>query len=363
MIFPLKTLQILLIGAYFVTGMRATAGVVISSPSNGAKISSPVQLVASSQGSQPQSMSVYVNNNQVLQKWGVSSINTALSLNAGSYTIKVLAQYQNNRSSTATTSVTVPASSSNPTPTPTPTPPTSSGSSVADQIAADMQGKNEGYPHGVPLSYDWANGPFISLGNNSNGQKAITSWGLVYEAAEGNPATNTRVNIRDMQTYFLQKSTGKWLLLQNTSAPNGDAYVEDFSGDSNKPADIRHESDGSISVTAGGGYNFHFYPPDRASINPNDIGGIVVVVQARLIVGDPSKPDDRNIARYLAGAGADYYPALTGGGSGNQSYNPAVGGGKLKYVQSQWRSFSMTTMSQSQLESNPPPVNLSGILP
>jgi hypothetical protein len=374
----LKTIQILLIGAYFVSAMQATATVLISSPSSGATVSSPVQLVASNQGPQPQSMSVYINNTQILRNQDVSSIKTGLNLNAGRYTIKVLAQYQNHRASTATAYVTVAAAAAptpnpppthtstptpTPTPTPAPTPPAASGNSVAAQIAGDMQGKNEGYPHGVPLSYDWANGPVVTMGNNSNGWQAITSWGLVYEAAEGNPATNTRVNIRDMQTYFLQKSTGKWLLLQNTSAPTGSAYVEDFSGDSNKPADIRHESDGSISVTAGGGYNFHFYPADRASVNPNDIGGIVVVLAARLIVGDSSKADDRSSARYLCGAGADYYPALTGGWPGNSSANPGVANGKLKYVQTEWRSYAMTTMSQSQLEGNPPPVNLSGIQP
>lgn len=245
----------------------------------------------------------------------------------------------------------------------TPAPPTSSGISVADQIAADMQGKNEGYPHGVPLSYDFANRPVVTMGNNSNGWQAITSWGAIYAAAEGNPATNTRVNIRDMRTYLLQKSSGKWLLLQNTSVPDGAAYLEDFSGDLNKPADIRHESDGTISVTAGGGYNFHFYPVNRASINPNDIGGIVVVIQARLIIGDPSKPDDRISARYLCTAGADYYPALMGGWPGNESFNPGVAISKMKYVRSEWRSFAMTTLTRNQLESNPPPVNLNGIQP
>jgi hypothetical protein len=201
------------------------------------------------------------------------------------------------------------------------------------------------------------------MGNNSNGWRAITAWGALYEAAEGNPAKNTRVNIRNMQTYFLQKSTGKWLLLQNTSTPDGAAYYEDFSGDLNKPADVRTEADGTISATAGNGYNFHFYPSDRASINPDDIGGVVVVLQARLITADPTKADDRSSAHYLIGAGADYYPALTGGWPGNASYNPGVALGKMKYVQSDWRSFAMTTMTQSQLESNPPPVNLSGILP
>ena len=222
-----------------------------------------------------------------------------------------------------------------------------------------MQGNNEGYPHGVPLSYDWANGPVIDMGNNANGQQAITSWGVVYVASQGNPATNTRVNIRNMRLFFLQKATGKWLLLQNTSTPEGEAYPEDFQGNS-VAGDVRTESDGTISVTAGNGYNFHFYPSNRAAINPKDIGGVVALFEARLIVANSAKADDRSIAQYLCSAGADYYPSVTGPGIQN---NPSVANGKLKYVQSAWRSFAMTTMTQSALESNPPPVDLTGILP
>lgn len=305
-------------------------------------------------------MAIYVNGILITQENRTNSIEASVNLDPGNYTVKVVAQ-NGYRASVATSSITV-ADSVPPSPPSNPAPP-SSGLSVADQIAQDMQGKNEGNPHGVPLSYDWAVGPVVVMGNNPDGWQAITSWGALYEAAEGNPATNTRVNIRNMQTYLLQKSSGKWLLLQNTSQPDGAAYVEDFSGDANKPADVRTEPDGTISATAGGGYNFHFYPANRASINPNDVGGIVVVVQARLIVGDPSKPDDRAIARYLLGSGADYYPALTGSWPGNADHNPGVALGKMKYVQSYWRSFAMTTMTQSQLENNPPPINLSGIAP
>ena len=221
----------------------------------------------------------------------------------------------------------------------------------------------KGTPHGVPPSFGWAHAPVMVMGNDAKGWKAITAWGAIYEDAKGNPATNTRVNIRDMQTYFLQKSTGKWLLLQHTTSPMGAAYHEDFSGDINKPADIRHEPDGTISVTAGGGFNFHFYPVTRATIDPSDIGGIVVVVVARLIVADPAKPDDRSSARYLCMGGADYYPAMEGGWPGDASYNPGVALGKFKYVRSEWRSFAMTTLSLSQITSNPPPINLDGILP
>jgi len=302
-------------------------------------------------------MSVYVNNAAVLQEQWVSSIGTALSLAPGTYTIQVQAQYRRS-SSTASVSITVPSSVTPPPPV-NPPPPPPTPSSVAAQIYNDMTGSNEGFPHGVPLSWDWANGPVIDLGNNSQGQAAITAWGVVYIASQGNPAVNTRVNIRDVQLYFLQNSTGKWLLLQNTSTPDGEDYPENFAGNS-VPGDSRTEPDGTISVTAGNGYNFHFYPSTRGSINPNDIGGVVAVIQARLIVGNPALPDDRSTAQYLMSAGADYYPSTTGPGIQN---NPSVGNGKMKYVRDNWRSFAMTTLTLSQLQSNPPPINLSGILP
>lgn len=347
----------------FFFGLHAWAAVVIKAPANGATVTSPVPLNLTVTGFFPNAIQVYDNSNQVIQKSGTSSIQTTLTLTPGSHTITAVAIYGRSRSDSAKVTITVSS-------------PTSGGGSgggtggggttnpsLAAQIAGDMQGGNEGFPHGVPLSYDWANGPVMGLGNNSNGMRAMTAWGVVYVAAEGNPATNTRVNIRDMQAYLLQKSSGKWLLLQNTSTPEGAAYVEDFSGDSNKPADIRYESDGTISVTAGGGFNFHFDPPGRASINPSDIGGIVTLFQARLIVGNPSKPDDRSSARYIASSGGDYWPDLTGGMPPGQTSEPAIALGKMKYVQTGWRSFAMTTMSQTQLTNNPPPINLSGIAP
>ena len=255
-------------------------------------------------------IAVYDNSSLILKQNGVSEVNASLNLTTGPHTIIVEVSQSLGKTAgvSATTSITVSGVAN---------------SAWWSEIASDMTGLNEGYPHGVP-GYAWASGPVIEMGNNANGWKALTGWGVVYEAAEGNPATNTRVNLRNVQTYFLQKRTGKWLLLQNTSTPDGAAYVEDFSNDQSKPADVRNEPDGTISVTAGGGYNYHFYPADRASISPDDIGGILVIFQARLIVGNAALPDDRNIARYLAGAGADYYPALTGGWPGNLPYNPGA---------------------------------------
>jgi hypothetical protein len=240
-------------------------------------------------------------------------------------------------------------------------------SNVASQITNDMIGSNEANPQGWPTS--WGEGPSMGDGNTPpSAWTASTAWGVVYQAAQGNMSTNTRVNIRNVQLYFLSKKTGTWSTLQNTSQPDCAAYKEDFSGDVDVAADLRIEADGTISVTSGmgvwAGDNIHFYPDLRGAIVPTDVAGVVSIFEARLIVGDTSLPDDRATANYVAEAGADYWPSLTGALPG--SYNnvtPPVAGGKYKYVQNDWRSFSMTTMTQAALALNPPPVNLTADLP
>ena len=353
----MKTFQTLLMGAYFVFGLPALAAVVISSPTNGASVSSPVQLTASNQGSQTQSMSVYVNNSQVFQNQGSSSVSTALTLNPGTYTIKVIAQSRYSRSSSsATVNITVasPGSSSGSTTTPS--------SSTAAQIAADMQGSNEGHPDGVPASYDYGNGPIIGLGNNFAPQAALEWWGGLFTGPSGNPATNTLVNVRSVSLYVLSKSTGIW---HGYSFPysqiSSGTYSADFATDYGTPVVMRQETDGSFSFSVAAGQVSHFFAPyPRISVNPNDIGGIVALMEARLILKNASGTDDRSVASYLLGSGADPYPSTTGAGIEN---NQSVANGKLKYVGDNWRSFAMTTMTQSQLTANPPPVNLTGILP
>jgi hypothetical protein len=82
----------------------------------------------------------------------------------------------------------------------------------------------------------------------------------------------------------LSKTDGQWHQVQSSQRVEGAAFREDYVGNINQPANIRSEPDGSISVTAGGGFNFHFRPSGRASIDPNDISGVFTTVQARLIL-------------------------------------------------------------------------------
>jgi hypothetical protein len=305
-------------------------------------------------------MSVYVNNTQVFQNQG-ASVSTALTLKPGSYSIKVLAQSRNRGSSSATVAITVPTAVTT-TPPSTPTTPTTGSSTVAEQIAADMQGSNEGHPDGVPTSYNWGNGPVIALGNNFAPQAALEWWGGLFTGPSGNPATNTLVNVRSVSLYVLSKSTGIW---HGYSFPysqiSSGTYSADFASDYGTSVPMRQETDGSFSFSVTAGQVSHFFAPyPRISVNPNDIGGIVALMEARLILKNANGTDDRSVASYLLGSGADPYPSTTGAGIEN---NQSVGNGKLKYVGENWRSFAMSTLTESQLASNPPPVDLTGSLP
>lgn len=219
-----------------------------------------------------------------------------------------------------------------------------------------MKLAHEGRPHGVPKYYDWVLKPRLCMGNNPKNFKAVIAWGQVYEDIEGNPAKNTRVQIRDMKAYMLSKKDGRWHLLQSSRRVEGAAYKEDFVDDINKPADIRKEADGSISVKAGEGYNFHFWPTTgRVTIDPDDIAGMFTTVQARLIVDDPNQPDDRSRARYLLDVGGDYWLDLTSDWD-QWKTNGDIGIGRFKYVKKGWQSFNMISLSENKVRKNPPPI-------
>jgi hypothetical protein len=226
-------------------------------------------------------------------------------------------------------------------------------------VMDDMKLPHEGRPRGVPSSCDWVSRPRVRNGNHPGAFTAMVAWGQLYEDAAGNPATNTRVQIRDLRAYGLSRRDHRWRLLQRAWLVHGAAYSEDFADNINQPAAIRAEADGSLSVTAGNGYNFHFYAPARTSIDPSDIGGIFITVQARLVVNDPGLPDDRARARYLLNVGGDYWFSLTAQWDYWKT-NGDIGIGRFKYVRTGWQSFNMTTLSESEIRRNPPPLLLAG---
>jgi putative tail protein len=231
---------------------------------------------------------------------------------------------------------------------------------VPTLVYDDMTGLNQGHPHGVPSDYDFYTGPVINMGNSPAGSLALEWWGALYVGPTGNPATNTFVNVRGCELLWLRASTGVW---NNSvfafSDIGSDEFSEDFVTDYDTPVTMRLESDGSFSFLTVSGQVAHFYAPfPRVSIDPTDLGGIVCFCEARLILNNPAGVDDRALASFLLGIGADYYPTTTGPGIED---NPGVGGGKFKYVTESWQAFAMTTMTLAELQANPPPIDVSDL--
>lgn len=239
-------------------------------------------------------------------------------------------------------------------PSPTATPATVNN---VQTIIDDMTQPHDAKLHGVPASYDWSAGPRMGHGTPPAEFTAFIPWGQVYEPAEGNPAPNARVQLRDIRAYVLSKKTGKWQLLTHSDDVEGNAFREDFAGNDNHPADVRNEPDGGVSVKAGDGYNYHFWSrTGRQPIDPNDVAGVFTTVQGRLIVDDPAKPDDRATARYLLGMGGDYWRSLTAqwDAAFNNVGDAAIG--RMKWVTTEWQAFNMTTLPADELRKNPPPI-------
>ena len=249
------------------------------------------------------------------------------------------------RPSTTTTTAATPPTTTTPTippttPPVTTTPPTTPSTNTFAQLrTADMAQASEALPHGI--TYDFAYHPRLSAGLNAGGYTAFTGWGQLYECASGNPQPAARVEIRDIQSWIKSKSTGAWRVVQQSTATDGGAYSESFVNNTSKTSDAVTLSSGSTSVTAGGGYNYHFWPKtSRVSIDPNDVAGVITNARYRLVPGtyDPTKPSPC----YVLSMGADYWSAVNA--QWNQLLtNRDVGIGRFKRVDSDWRTGTMST--------------------
>ena len=224
-------------------------------------------------------------------------------------------------------------------------------------IRADMSEPHAAIPRGVPTSMDWRERPRVGWGNTPpEDWSAMTTWGQVYAAAGTNAPVNTRVQIKNLKTWYLSKATGEWVEWQHSSNVGGANYAEDFQDDVNVPADIRQEATGGISVTIPDGYNFHFWPEEgRVEMDPTDIAAVWSAIDARLVLDNPNGPEDRVDAQLMMSAGADYW--LNRAAEWDQwKTNGDIGIGRFRLITPDWQTYNMHTMSAEILRDNPPPI-------
>ncbi|MDO4681858.1 MAG: hypothetical protein Q4B17_03605 [Lautropia sp.] len=254
-------------------------------------------------------------------------------------------------------------------------------------IIDDMRLRNDGVLAGVNQGYGWAKGPgYVVMGNDARGTNtpgywsvynthykssaywnAIIPWVVVFDGV-GNQATNTRVQLKNIKLYMKRKSNNRWEKIVDERV-SGENYPKSLQGDRTTTPDLRYDADGSRSIRPAGGNNvFHGWGAIQ-NIDARDIRAIFVTVQARLVVDNPNRPDDRARARYLVHVGSDYYPEASTrvGQLAPSFYFPGVGVSRAKYVTNQWQAFNFATIdagiqepggsiSTRELRDNPPPL-------
>jgi hypothetical protein len=254
-------------------------------------------------------------------------------------------------------------------------PPVTGGPSInsVQTIIDDMTLENDARLDGI-ADYLWATGPkpgAVIMGSDPRGCKmqswwlnmssvnpaykdcdlwtTYIQWFIIYEGV-GNAAQNVRVETRRPKSYYLSKSTGRWTLLGEHPGTSWFLAGKDIIYRPG-PVDLRTSADGSVAVKvpAGSPYTYHgVWPLGKIDISSkiSDFAALFTTVEARLVVDDPSRPDDRDRAILLIHSGADYYPDMTA--TLENSYPPSAGLSRSKKITSGWQAFNFATISAAR---------------
>lgn len=225
----------------------------------------------------------------------------------------------------------------------------------------------------IKASYDWHKNPKITqyapsgtilpswwTANRPKWCYSSVTWYTAYEA-QGNAATNSRVQVSKLRMYALSNKTRKWTLLDNVTAPATDLWKYPFNqaGDF-KASGARAETSGGYSLRPVYPHFHHGYGRGVSIADPSDIRAVFIAMDFRLIVADPKKADDRSKARYVVDVGADYYPGK--GSSWGVGWAPGIGNGRYLLAKNNWRAATLLVPNKAlgatfdELRKNPPPV-------
>lgn len=198
----------------------------------------------------------------------------------------------------------------------------------------------------------------------------ILTWYQAFEAY-GNTATNTRVQVRNLELYILDARTDEWVHTDSTRKPIADKWKRPFEQVDLAPGD-RDEPEGGHSVKPVYPHFFHGYGNDRTLYTPDPdpfpdsvlppepwfVKAVYVSMEFRLVVDDDTKPSDIAQARYVVNVGADYWPGY--GKPSGWPYAPGIGNGRLLLATDKWRTATMLVPNKqissfADMLANPPP--------
>jgi hypothetical protein len=188
----------------------------------------------------------------------------------------------------------------------------------------------------------------------------VLTWFVAYEA-DGNTATNTRVEVKNLRFFVYSQANKKWDRFDIRQKPGLDLWTDPFTYKSGVTG-MRWEADGGISMKPTSPDFFHGYG-NSVTITPEDVRGVFVAMEFRLVVDNASKPDDRANAKYVLDVGGDYYPG-NGQGSWGLGYAPGMGNGRMLLATPEWRTATMLVPNTAlgadmeEMKVKPPPLDV-----
>jgi len=182
----------------------------------------------------------------------------------------------------------------------------------------------------------------------------------------GNQSTNTRIQARDLQMWFLLPN-GQWQLGTHNVTPGNTMYPINWSeldilGNNTWRSESGNGGGASLKDVGKGAYEHYLWHAFTGTTpEPSAYLGYVCAYYARLILDDPEGVDDRATCRILAATGGDYYrDEATLSGLKIPGVNVVDRGfSRFKYITNDWQLFAMYStniLSEATLRANPPPL-------
>jgi hypothetical protein len=217
-----------------------------------------------------------------------------------------------------------------------------------------MTKAHESTVHGINPAWSWGSAPRQGVGVNfpsSFTDPNFVPWGIAATSTNGSAARNARVQIRKM--ILDVKRNGKWsrIVYNTDSSKLMGALYTNYETNATAPANLRtHGADGiSVKLPDNGG-SFHFMTTNRFPV-AYGAQEIVSRLEARLIVDDTARPDDRGSARLLVTSGGDIWRSASAQWDPSSQSNVDFAIGRFKYVTSNWAPFTSHTLrSDAELQ-------------
>lgn len=224
--------------------------------------------------------------------------------------------------------------------------------SMSDLIRQNTRGNSEGFPAGVPPSYNWYQGwNDGGLWSPPADFSAVEGWGQVYPKVGAPPYSNpsAAIEVANAKTYVRIKQSGEWALVQDQSKTQltGGHFVPDFVGNMAIPMKAIPLAGATISFDAPpAGYNNHFWYKARGTYPAGIVDAVYVQMDMRTT--DPN-------LHLVAMVGADWWRHTKAPYLDDHSNNPGIGGSNWIELSTQWKTIGFYSMSAEEFRAGPAP--------